>query len=104
MEFICKTLYNISIKKNKIEPVERSLKIPYDQFWITFGVPIPTNPLARKELGAVDRSQVLLLAWHMLQTMFLHMPTMEFNKGDQEDSDYEETVEVAPRKVECVTY
>ena len=36
--------------------------------------------------------------------MFLHMPTMEFNKGDQEDSDYEETVEVAQRKVECVIY
>ncbi len=34
----CKTLYSLRIKKRVEEPVERTLKISYDQLWITFGV------------------------------------------------------------------
>ncbi len=37
----------------------------------------------------------MMMAAYLLDTMFLHMPTMEYNKGDAEDSDYEETVNVS---------
>lgn len=40
----------------------------------------------------------------LLQTLFLHMPTMELNKGDAEDSDYEEEVNISMRKIECVVH
>jgi hypothetical protein len=32
------------------------------------------------------------------------MPTMEINKGDAEDSDYEEEVNINMRKIECVVH
>ena len=32
------------------------------------------------------------------------MPTMELNKGDAEDSDYEEEVNINMRKLECVVH
>ena len=31
----------------------------------------------------------------LLDTLFLHMPTMELNKGDDEDSDYFEEVHIS---------
>eukprot|EP00349_Pseudokeronopsis_sp_Brazil_P011001 CAMPEP_0202978254 /NCGR_PEP_ID=MMETSP1396-20130829/84742_1 /ASSEMBLY_ACC=CAM_ASM_000872 /TAXON_ID= /ORGANISM="Pseudokeronopsis sp., Strain Brazil" /LENGTH=84 /DNA_ID=CAMNT_0049717171 /DNA_START=2842 /DNA_END=3096 /DNA_ORIENTATION=- len=34
--------------------------------------------------------------------MFLHMPTMEINRGDQEDSDYEEEINITQKKIEPV--
>lgn len=40
----------------------------------------------------------------VLQTLHLHMPTMELNKGEAEDSDYEEEVNIAQKKIECVTH
>ena len=30
----------------------------------------------------------------LLETLFLHMPTMELNQGDFEDSDYVEEVHI----------
>ena len=45
-----------------------------------------------------------MLAGLLLQTMFLHMPTMELCKGDAEDSDYEEDVSIAMKKVESVVH
>lgn len=41
---------------------------------------------------------------YLLDTMFLHMPTMEYNKGDAEDSDYEENVTVSQKKIDCVAH
>lgn len=32
---------------------------------------------------------------HLLNSLYLHMPTMELNKGDAEDSDYEEEVNIS---------
>lgn len=32
------------------------------------------------------------------------MPTMEINKGDAEDSDYEEEVNISHKKVECIVH
>jgi hypothetical protein len=37
---------------------------------------------------------MVMLASYILNTLFLHMPTMELNKGDAEDSDYEEEVNI----------
>jgi len=45
-----------------------------------------------------------MLAALLLQTLFLHMPTMELNKGDAEDSDYEEEANINMLKVECVVH
>ena len=36
--------------------------------------------------------------------MFLHMPTMDLNKGDAEDSDYEEEVNINMKKIESVVH
>lgn len=36
--------------------------------------------------------------------LFLHMPTMELNKGDQEDSDYEEEVNISMKKIDCLQH
>ena len=45
-----------------------------------------------------------MLAAMLLQAMFLHMPTMDLNKGDAEDSDYEEEVNINMRKIESVVH
>jgi hypothetical protein len=45
-----------------------------------------------------------MLSWLLLGTLFLHMPTMELNKGDAEDSDYEEEVNINMRKIESVVH
>ena len=45
-----------------------------------------------------------MLGGMLLHTLFLHMPTMELNKGDAEDSDYEEEVNISMRKIECVVH
>ena len=82
-----KTLYEVRLKKRVKEPVERQMTIDYDQLWITFGVQY------RKD--EIDRTQLIMLASLYLQTLFLHMPTMELNKGDAEDSDFEEEVNIS---------
>lgn len=45
-----------------------------------------------------------MFAGLLLKTLFLHMPTMELNKGDLEDSDYEEEVNIGQKKIECVIH
>lgn len=45
-----------------------------------------------------------MIAALLMQALFLHMPTMELNKGDAEDSDYEEEVNVSLRKIEVVVH
>jgi hypothetical protein len=68
---------------------------------------LPQTPKSKKvsmHEDAIDRSQLIMLAALLLQTLFLHMPTMELNKGDAEDSDYEEEVNIGMRKLECVVH
>jgi len=117
---VCRTLYTVRLKKHLTTEVERFYSIDYSQFWVNFGISIPTVPPlgsaspspaskpqqpaastpSKKSTGAtadldyVDRSQLIMLAALQLQTLFLHMPTMELNKGDAEDSDYEEEVNI----------
>jgi len=45
-----------------------------------------------------------MLAALVLNTLFLHMPTMDLNKGDDEDSDYEEEVNINMRKIDSVAH
>ncbi len=47
---------------------------------------------------------MIMLAALFLQTLFLHMPTMELNKGDAEDSDYEEEVNINMKKIDCILH
>jgi len=57
-----------------------------------------------EEFLTPDRSQIIMLASMLLQLLYLHMPTMELNKGDAEDSDYEEEVNINMRKIESVVH
>jgi hypothetical protein len=52
----------------------------------------------------LDRSQVIMFSAYLLNSLFLHMPTMEINKGDDEDSDNEEEVNISQRKIECIAF
>jgi hypothetical protein len=47
---------------------------------------------------------MIMLSSLLLQLLYLHMPTMELNKGDAEDSDYEEEVNINMRKIESVVH
>mmetsp|Transcript_9981 Transcript_9981/g.9917 ORF Transcript_9981/g.9917 Transcript_9981/m.9917 type:complete len:177 (+) Transcript_9981:452-982(+) len=50
----------------------------------------------------MDRSQLIMFSAMLLNSLFLHMPTMEMNRGEQEDSDYEEEINIAQKKIEPV--
>ena len=76
--------------------MERTYNIEYSSLWMNFGINY------KKE--EIDRSQLIMFCALLLQTMFLHMPTMELNKGDAEDSDYEEEVNINTKKIECVVH
>jgi hypothetical protein len=47
---------------------------------------------------------LIMIAGMTLQTLFLHIPTMELNKGDAEDSDYEEEINIGMKKIDCVIH
>ena len=40
----------------------------------------------------------------LMQTLFLLMPTLLLNKGEAEDSDYEEEANISMKKIECVIH
>ncbi len=58
----------------------------------------------KKPEESLDRAQIVMIAALLLQTLFLHMPTMELNKGDAEDSDYEEEANINMLKIDCVVH
>ena len=39
-----------------------------------------------------------------LKTLFLFLPTMELNKGDEEDSENEEKALISHKPIDCVAY
>ena len=43
----------------------------------------------------LDRSQLKMFVSKYLQMLHLHMPTMNVNRGDDEDSNYEEEILIA---------
>ena len=42
------------------------------------------------------------VAYMYLKTLFLYLPTMELNRGDDEDSDNEEQALISSRPIDCV--
>lgn len=83
------TLYDVRLKKNLKQQVVRSHTVTYSEFNNLFGI-------KKHEL---DRSQLILFATHYLETLKLHMPTMAANKGDDEDSEYEELIKISQSKL-----
>ena len=64
------------------EQVVRTREVSYQEFNSLFGI-------KKHEL---DRSQLIMFGAKYLSTLQLFMPTMSMNRGDAEDSDYEEEV------------
>jgi hypothetical protein len=80
LRVICRTLYDLRVKKRICEPVYRKHEVSYQEFNNVFGI-------KKHEL---DRSQLLMFSAKYLDTLKLFMPTIGINKGDDEDSEYEE--------------
>lgn len=94
LKFRCQTLYNLRLKKYSDEPVTREIDLPYAKVWNYFG-------LNKRDL---TRTQLHLIASLYLKTLFLFLPTMEFNKGDEEDSENEERAMISSRPIDCVAF
>ncbi len=45
-----------------------------------------------------------MFAYKLFEILYLLMPTMSINKGDKEDSDYEEEVLIAKREIKTIAY
>jgi hypothetical protein len=45
-----------------------------------------------------------MFAYKLFEILYLLMPTMSINKGDKEDSDYEEEVLIAQREIKSLAY
>lgn len=45
-----------------------------------------------------------IFCYKYLNTLKLFMPTMQWNKGEDEDSDYEEEVYIKQKNIHCITY
>lgn len=45
-----------------------------------------------------------MLGAKLMQTLYLLMPTMQLSKGDAEDSDYEEEVNISMKRIDCVVH
>ena len=80
IKFYCKTLYTICLKKGTPEHLERESFLDYLRIWTYFGL----NKLD------LTRTQLHFVCFMYLRTLFLYLPTMELNRGDDEDSDNEE--------------
>ena len=90
----CQTLYKLRLRKHQDEEVLRFTELPYQRIWTFFG-------LNKKDL---TRTQLHLVAYLYLRTLFLHLPTMELNKGDDEDSDFEEKAIINNKPIDTIAY
>jgi hypothetical protein len=88
----CQTLYKLRIKKHHEEEVVRTYKCSYSEFNSLFGI-------KKHEL---DRSLLTIFCYKYLGLLCLFMPTMKYNRGDEEDSDYEEEVSITRKKWDCL--
>ena len=52
----------------------------------------------------LTKGELLLIAYLYLKTLYLFMPTINLNKGDEEDSDHEEKAWVAAKTLENIAY
>ena len=94
IKFCVQTLYNLRLKKHSVEAVNREHILPYQNVWSTFG-------LIKKDM---TWSELHLITYLYLKTLFLNLPTMDLNKGDDEDSDTEEKAMISVRPIEPVTH
>ena len=94
LKFTCTTLYNVKIRKNYECSLDRSHTLAYSNIWAHFGV-------SKVDLS---KAELLLISYLYLKTLYLFMPTISLNKGDEEDSDHEEKAWVAAKPLENVAY
>ena len=87
IKFTCQTLYNVKIKKHYESSLLRSHTLPYNNIWSIFGV-------SKFDLS---KAELLLISYLYLKTLYLFMPTISLNKGDEEDSDHEEKAWIAAK-------
>ena len=92
--FKCQTLYALRLRKHQNEEVLRYTELPYRDIWTHFG-------LNKKDL---TRTQLHLVAYLYLRTLFLHLPTMDLNRGDDEDSDFEEKAIIRTKPITTIAY
>lgn len=92
IRFSCRTLYTICLKKNSPEKLERETHLDYLKIWTYFGL----NKLD------LTRTQLHFVSYLYLKTLFLYLPTMELNRGDDEDSENEEQALIANKPIDCV--
>jgi hypothetical protein len=88
----CRTLYDLKIKKRQEEQVTRTLETRYSEFNSLFGI-------KKHEL---DSSQLQMFGAKFLSTFKLFMPTMDMNRGDDENSDYEEEIFIQQKEISIV--
>ena len=72
----------------------RQSELPYQRIWTFFG-------LNKRDL---TRSQLNLVACLYLRTLFLHLPTIDINKGDEEDSDNEEYAAINNKPISTIAF
>lgn len=103
--------------------MERFYQVSYSQLCSIFGVSAecrhqpqadgPATPTggSRKSHGCetvgcsnLDRAALIMLGAMLMQTMYLLMPTIQLSKGDAEDSDYEEEVNISMKRIDCVVH
>ena len=94
IKFECQTLYNLRLKKHYNETVKRDHILPYQNIWAHFG--LKKQDLLRCELH--------LVAHLYLKMLFLNLPTMDLNKGDEEDSDTSEKAMISVKHIDVVTF
>ena len=88
------TLYDVKISKNTSKRLIRTLSFPYDNLWKYFGV----------DIESCDRSDILMFASMLLDSMELEMPTINLQRDANEDSDAEEEVHIKLNTISTVCH
>ena len=57
------------------------------------------NQLFGVKKHKLDQSNMLVMCYKYLLSLHLFMPTMEINRGQEIDSDYEEEVRIAQKDI-----
>ena len=94
MELECHTLYDIRIKKNLSQSVTRDFTVSYQELEKKFGL----------DVSAANQSEKLMISSFLMQIAQLKMPTMDINRGDQEDSENEEQVLIDLAPIDTAAY
>lgn len=74
--------------------IERSIPIPYCNLWKYFGV----------DVDLCDRSDIKMFLSMLLDCMVLEMPTINMQRHQNEDQDFEEEVHIKIRPIEIICH